>query len=199
MEHVDETLQSLQFGSRAMCVRIQAVVNERVDYKTLHAEMITALATQDQKSSLLEASLLEKDAQLEAVQARLQVGGGEPAGARAAVWAPVQTVPGLLVESIWGYKRGHAAMCKTLGATWQSSRSSVHQLVAGHGSKGVGCSDAARVTTCFPLHDLPRWMVALTALRAHSCCLLTSCPAARAAGVCSPSGGAAAAAGTARG
>ncbi|PRW45489.1 Kinesin-related 3 [Chlorella sorokiniana] len=71
-EHCEETLQSLSFGQRAMCVRTQAVVNERVDYKTLHAEMIAALETQDKKSSLLEATLLEKDAQLEAVQTRLQ-------------------------------------------------------------------------------------------------------------------------------
>lgn len=71
-EHVDETLQSLQFGLRAMCVRTQAVVNERVNYHTLHDEMIAALETQDRKSSLLEASLLEKNAQLEAVQAQLQ-------------------------------------------------------------------------------------------------------------------------------
>jgi hypothetical protein len=54
----------------------QAVVNERVDYCTLHAEMMAALETKDRKSSLLEASLLEKDAQLEAVQARLAVSGG---------------------------------------------------------------------------------------------------------------------------
>ncbi|KAI7845289.1 hypothetical protein COHA_001132 [Chlorella ohadii] len=71
-EHVEETLQSLSFGQRAMCVRIQAVVNERVDYRTLHAEMVAALETKDRKSSLLEATLLEKDAQLEAVQTRLQ-------------------------------------------------------------------------------------------------------------------------------
>lgn len=50
------------------------MVNERVDYKTLHSEMVAALETHDRKSSLLEASLLEKDAQLEAVQAQLLVG-----------------------------------------------------------------------------------------------------------------------------
>lgn len=52
---------------------VQAVVNERVDYKTLHAEMLAALENKDKKSTLLEASLLEKDAQLEAVQAQLLV------------------------------------------------------------------------------------------------------------------------------
>jgi hypothetical protein len=107
-----------------MHVRTQAVVNERVDYKTLHAEMIAVLESQvwgalwewsarllpactsaaayrlllasaaarlcncccphpallvlcllcvqDKKSTLLEASLMEKDAQLEAVQSQLQ-------------------------------------------------------------------------------------------------------------------------------
>lgn len=46
-----------------------------MDYCTAHAEMVAALETRDRKSSLLEASLLEKDAQLEAVQARLAVRG----------------------------------------------------------------------------------------------------------------------------
>lgn len=62
------------------CPRPQAVVNERVDYKTLHAEMVAALESHDRKSSLLEASLLEKDAQLEAVQARLLVSGRRRGG-----------------------------------------------------------------------------------------------------------------------
>lgn len=32
-EHADETLQSLQFAARAMCVKNKPVVNERLNYK----------------------------------------------------------------------------------------------------------------------------------------------------------------------
>lgn len=162
-EHVEETIQSLQFGMRAMCVRTQAstspkhvpsqqacrpgiasqmgcstllytwavatrhggrqllprglcracpgeassappclwphpqaVVNERVDYKTLHAEMVAALESHDRKSSLLEASLLEKDAQLEAVQAQCWCALGR-------VWVQAQ----LLVRSRAGGVQVH--------------------------------------------------------------------------------------------
>jgi len=77
------------------------VVNERVDYKTLHSEMVAQMATQDRKSSLLEASLLEKDAQLEAVQAQLLVGGWRLHGNSLqvtrigdVVWSAVGTVEG---------------------------------------------------------------------------------------------------------
>eukprot|EP00887_Chlorella_sp_A99_P003331 scaffold26.g3331.t1 len=69
-EHVDETLQSLQFGSRAMCVRTAAVVNETVDYHSQDAEVIAAL---DQRSALLEQSLLAKENELESMQAQLRV------------------------------------------------------------------------------------------------------------------------------
>lgn len=35
VQHSEETLQSLQFGSRAMRVQTQAVVNECIDFKVL--------------------------------------------------------------------------------------------------------------------------------------------------------------------
>lgn len=35
VQHCEETLQSLQFGSRAMRVQTQAVVNECIDFKVL--------------------------------------------------------------------------------------------------------------------------------------------------------------------
>ena len=38
-EHGDETLQSLQFGTRAMRVRTQAVVNERDNFRVINAEL----------------------------------------------------------------------------------------------------------------------------------------------------------------
>ena len=37
MQHSEETLQSLQFGSRAMRVQTQAVVNECLDFKVQSA------------------------------------------------------------------------------------------------------------------------------------------------------------------
>lgn len=32
-EHAEETQQSLQFGSRAMCVKTHPVINEQIDYQ----------------------------------------------------------------------------------------------------------------------------------------------------------------------
>ena len=77
-------------------------MNERVDYKSLESEMIAALETKDRKSSLLEASLLEKDAQLEAVQAQLQVGGraGRVGGRRTPALAVV--VPAVVPPPVAG-------------------------------------------------------------------------------------------------
>jgi Kinesin motor domain len=37
-EHVDETLQSMQFGSRAMRVRTRAIVNERLVSQVRHVQ-----------------------------------------------------------------------------------------------------------------------------------------------------------------
>ena len=74
----------------------QAVVNERVNYHTLHDEMIAALETQDRKSNLLEASLLEKNAQLEAVQAQLQVSSRGSGGGWVGGW-----MAGLPISKMW--------------------------------------------------------------------------------------------------
>ncbi len=51
----------------------QAVVNERVDYKSLHADLVAALEGQDQKSVLLERSLLAKESELESMHVLLRV------------------------------------------------------------------------------------------------------------------------------
>ncbi|KAK9904052.1 hypothetical protein WJX75_003480 [Coccomyxa subellipsoidea] len=67
LQHVDETLQSLQFGSRAMRVHTQAVVNEHTDFKVINAELVAALDKREDKSHLLEASLLAKEEELEAL------------------------------------------------------------------------------------------------------------------------------------
>lgn len=67
LQHVDETLQSLQFGSRAMRVHTQAVVNEHTDFKIINAELVAALDKREDKAHLLEATLLAKEEQLEAL------------------------------------------------------------------------------------------------------------------------------------
>ncbi|GAB4821469.1 hypothetical protein N2152v2_008515 [Parachlorella kessleri] len=72
VDHVDESLQSLQFGVRAMCVKIQAVINERVDYRALNSELAAAMEGRDQKSALLERSLLAKESELESMHALLR-------------------------------------------------------------------------------------------------------------------------------
>ena len=56
-QHAEETLQSLQFGSRAMCVKNRPVVNERVDYRLLHAELQSQMDETADKQYLLEAVL----------------------------------------------------------------------------------------------------------------------------------------------
>ncbi|BDA45755.1 probable Kinesin heavy chain at N-terminal half [Coccomyxa sp. Obi] len=61
LQHVDETLQSLQFGSRAM----RAVVNEHVDFKVMNAELVAALDKREDKAHLLEATLMAKEEELE--------------------------------------------------------------------------------------------------------------------------------------
>ncbi len=42
-QHADESLQSLQFGARAACVRNKPVVNERLQMRQLTAELLAAL------------------------------------------------------------------------------------------------------------------------------------------------------------
>ncbi|EIE22665.1 kinesin-domain-containing protein [Coccomyxa subellipsoidea C-169] len=69
LQHVDETLQSLQFGSRAM----RAVVNEHTDFKVINAELVAALDKREDKSHLLEATLLAKEEELEALGSLQQV------------------------------------------------------------------------------------------------------------------------------
>ena len=63
-EHADETLQSLQFGSRAMHVQTQAVVNESLGSKLLNAELLARLANMEVSPCLVDASLLAKEEEL---------------------------------------------------------------------------------------------------------------------------------------
>ncbi|KAJ9525200.1 hypothetical protein QJQ45_020736 [Haematococcus lacustris] len=72
-EHADESLQSLQFGSRAMFVKNKPVVNERVDFRTLHSELLVQMDSQRDRASELEVAVLrteeERDALHEAMNA----------------------------------------------------------------------------------------------------------------------------------
>lgn len=72
-EHVDETTQSLQFGSRAMRILTRAVVNERVDVKAdISPEILAQLEQKEDQANALALSLLAKENQLEQMQGDLQ-------------------------------------------------------------------------------------------------------------------------------
>jgi len=72
VEHADETLQSLQFGSRAMHVQTKAVVNESLGSKLLNADLLAKLANLEIMSPcLVDASLLAKEEELERIQEAL--------------------------------------------------------------------------------------------------------------------------------
>ena len=73
-EHVDESLQSLQFGSRAMHVSTAAVVNEHADLKLVNAELASAMEQHIDTGGVMSASLLAKQEELESANARLRVG-----------------------------------------------------------------------------------------------------------------------------
>ncbi len=47
VQHTDESAQSLAFGSRAMCVKTHAVVNESLDVKVLTKELLAQLGMRD--------------------------------------------------------------------------------------------------------------------------------------------------------
>ena len=78
VEHTDETLQSLQFGSRAMHVQTKAVVNESLGSRLLNADLLAKLGELDSSPCLVNASLLAKEEELERIQEALQVSAGRP-------------------------------------------------------------------------------------------------------------------------
>ncbi|MEW5298893.1 MAG: hypothetical protein WDW36_001966 [Sanguina aurantia] len=67
-EHADETLQSLQFAARAMCVKNKPVVNERLNYKELHAQLMSQMDVTSDKSNVLEAVLVRSEEEKAALQ-----------------------------------------------------------------------------------------------------------------------------------
>ena len=72
VEHTEETLQSLQFGTRAMHVQTRAVVNESQGSKLLNADLLAKLANLELSPCLVDASLLAKEEELEKIQEALQ-------------------------------------------------------------------------------------------------------------------------------
>ncbi len=58
-----------------------------MDYKSLHADLMAALEGQDQKSVLLERSLLAKESELESMHALLRVSGAGERGTHALLCA----------------------------------------------------------------------------------------------------------------
>lgn len=72
-EHVDESLQSLQFGSRAMRILTRAVVNERTDVKVdIAPEILAQLSQTEDQANALALTLLAKENELEQIQGDLQ-------------------------------------------------------------------------------------------------------------------------------
>ncbi|GFR51944.1 hypothetical protein Agub_g14466 [Astrephomene gubernaculifera] len=70
-QHADESLQSLQFGARAACVRNKPVVNERVHVRQLTAELLAALEEGHERADGLEAALSQTKEERDALQAAL--------------------------------------------------------------------------------------------------------------------------------
>lgn len=78
-EHIDESLQSLQFGSRAMRILTRAVVNERVDVKVdIAPEILAELEQKEDQANALALSLMAKENELEHLQVNLKVRGLNP-------------------------------------------------------------------------------------------------------------------------
>ena len=73
-EHLDESTQSLQFGSRAMRIMTRAVVNERMDVKVdIAPEILAELEQKEDQANALALSLMAKENELEQAQGHLQV------------------------------------------------------------------------------------------------------------------------------
>ena len=73
-DHLDESMQSLQFGSRAMRIMTRAVVNERMDVKVdIAPEILAELEQKEDQANALALSLMAKENELEQAQGDLKV------------------------------------------------------------------------------------------------------------------------------
>ncbi|DBB04859.1 TPA: hypothetical protein ACH3X3_010146 [Trebouxia sp. C0006] len=72
-DHLDESMQSLQFGSRAMRIMTRAVVNERMDVKVdIAPEILAELEQKEDQANALALSLMAKENELEQAQGDLK-------------------------------------------------------------------------------------------------------------------------------
>jgi len=71
-EYADETLQSLQFGSRAMSVKNKPVVNERIDYRVLHSELLSQMDLAGERASELEVVLTQTEEERDKLMSDLE-------------------------------------------------------------------------------------------------------------------------------
>lgn len=72
-EHLDETLQSIQFGQRAMRVQTKARVNESVGRDLLNVNLLKRLTEKDIAYCVVDANLLAKEVELRKIQEALAV------------------------------------------------------------------------------------------------------------------------------
>ena len=73
-DHLDESMQSLQFGSRAMRIMTRAMVNERMDVKVdIAPEILAELEQKEGQANALALSLMAKENELEQAQGDLKV------------------------------------------------------------------------------------------------------------------------------
>lgn len=72
-EHLDETLQSIQFGQRAMRVQTKARVNQSTGKDLLNADLLKRLGSMDIATCVVDANLLAKEEELRKIQEALAV------------------------------------------------------------------------------------------------------------------------------
>ena len=71
-ESLHETTNSLQFGQRAMAVKVSAKVNVTTDYEKLAAKLQSMLDERDEKINLLEVQIRSRDAERSEIAERHQ-------------------------------------------------------------------------------------------------------------------------------
>ncbi|KPA83424.1 putative kinesin [Leptomonas pyrrhocoris] len=76
-EHLYETTNTLQFGLRAMAVKVEAKVSITVDYVKLSKKLMGLLSERDERISSLEVQIANRDAERQELLARYQRDRGD--------------------------------------------------------------------------------------------------------------------------
>ncbi|KAL7696548.1 kinesin [Lotmaria passim] len=76
-EHLYETTNTLQFGLRAMAVKVEAKVSVTVDYVKLSKKLMGLLSERDERISSLEVQIANRDAERQELLARYQRDRGD--------------------------------------------------------------------------------------------------------------------------